>query len=450
MADHARSDDPAVQAQLDRFAQLSPGRDILGLERIRVLLAAIGDPHLALPPVFHVAGTNGKGSTCTFLRAMLESAGLRVHAYTSPHLVRFNERIRVAGRLIEDAALAPLLAEVLDAAEREDIGPSFFEATTAAALLAFARTPADACVIEVGLGGRLDATNVIPEPLVCGIAQLGLDHEGFLLDPTNGPDFAPLERIGYEKAGIAKASAPLVTMDYPPSVALRIADVATAARTTCLSRKSAWDSDIKDGELFYRDAGGEIVLPMPALEGPHQAENAALAVAMLRHQSQIGVPLEAMRLGISSAHWPARLQRLANGPLRALAPEETEVWLDGGHNPNAAEMLARFFAKDAGARGKADIIIGMLANKDAAGFLSILAPVINSVTAVPIPGHECHSPESLCDMAQTVGISQTDQAADVADALGHISARGSAGRIAILGSLYLAGVVLKENDQLPD
>lgn len=450
MADHAHSDDPAVQAQLDRFAQLSPGRDILGLERIRVLLAAIGDPHLVLPPVFHVAGTNGKGSTCTFLRAMLESAGYRVHAYTSPHLVRFNERIRVAGELIADAALAPLLAEVLDAAEREDIGPSFFEATTAAAFLAFARTSADACVIEVGLGGRLDATNVIAVPLVCGIAQLGLDHEGFLLDPTNGPDFAPLERIAYEKAGIAKASAPLVTMDYPPAVALRIADVAAAVRTTCLARRSAWDCALEADQLLYRDDQGEVALPLPALEGTHQAENAALAVAMLRHQQRIDVPVEAMRPGIARAHWPARLQLLTTGPVRALAPANAEVWLDGGHNPNAAEMLVRFFSKDADARGKVDIIIGMLANKDAAGFLAILAPILNSVTAVPIPGHECHSPEALCDMARAIGIAQTDQAEDVTDALTRIAARGSAPRIAILGSLYLAGVVLRENDQLPD
>jgi dihydrofolate synthase/folylpolyglutamate synthase len=450
VADHARSDDPAVQAQLDRFAQLSPGRDILGLERIRVLLAAIGDPHLALPPVFHVAGTNGKGSTCTFLRTMLESAGLRVHAYTSPHLVRFNERIRIAGRLIEDAALAPLLAEVLDAAEREDIGPSFFEATTAAAFLAFARTPADACVVEVGLGGRLDATNVIAEPLVCGIAQLGLDHEGFLLDPANGPDFAPLERIGFEKAGIAKASAPLVTMDYPPEVALRIADVASAARTTVLARADAWDCAVEAGQLLYQDEAGAITLPLPTLEGTHQAENAALAVAMLRHQQRLNVPLEAMRHGISIAHWPARLQRLLAGPIRAMAPTDAEVWLDGGHNPNAAEMLARFFSKDAPTRGKVDIVIAMLANKDAAGFLHILAPMLNSVTAVPIPGHDCHSPEDLCDMARAAGIAQTHTAPTVTDALTHLATRGACARIAILGSLYLAGVVLRENNQLPD
>ena len=184
MADHAHSDDPAVQAQLDRFAQLSPGRDILGLERIERLLALLDNPHLDLPPVFHVAGTNGKGSTCAFLRTALEAAGRRVHAYTSPHLVRFNERIRVAGNLITDEALAPLLAEVLDAAEADGMAPSFFEATTAAAFLAFSRTKADVAIIEVGLGGRLDATNIIPKPLICGIAQLGIDRDD--------PDYAAL------------------------------------------------------------------------------------------------------------------------------------------------------------------------------------------------------------------------------------------------------------------
>ncbi|MFZ4746873.1 MAG: bifunctional folylpolyglutamate synthase/dihydrofolate synthase, partial [Sphingomonas sp.] len=203
MADHARSDDPAVQFQLDRFAQLSPGRDILGLERINALLALLDNPHHRLPPVFHVAGTNGKGSTCAFLRAALEAAGHIVHVYTSPHLVRFNERIRVAGRLIDDGALAPLLAEVLDAAQAHDLGPSFFEATTAAAFLAFSRTHADVCVIEVGLGGRLDATNVVT-PVVCGIAQVGIDHQAFLGDT--------LAEIAGEKAGIAKAGAPLVCL----------------------------------------------------------------------------------------------------------------------------------------------------------------------------------------------------------------------------------------------
>ncbi len=223
MADHATSTNPAVQAQLDRFAQLSPGRDILGLERIASLMAALGNPHQQLPPVFHVAGTNGKGSTCAFLRAAVEAAGLTAHVYSSPHLVRFNERIRVAGSLIADDVLASLLTEVLDAAQARGIGASFFEVTTAAAFLAFARTRADACIIEVGLGGRLDATNIIEHPAVCAVASLGIDHEAFLLAddadappetrPETGND--PLCRIAWEKAGIAKAGVPMVTQKYP-------------------------------------------------------------------------------------------------------------------------------------------------------------------------------------------------------------------------------------------
>ena len=223
MPDHATSTDPAVQQQLDRLWSLSPGADILGLDRITTLLARLGDPHLALPPVFHVAGTNGKGSTCAFLRAGLEAAGHDVHVFSSPHLVRFNERIRIAGRLIDDAALASLLSEVLDAAGdgADGIGASFFEVTTAAAFLAFARIPATAAIVEVGLGGRLDATNVIPRPAVTGIAALGMDHEAFL--GTRIVDIAG------EKAGIAKPGVPLVTMNYPAPCRARVAAVAAAA-----------------------------------------------------------------------------------------------------------------------------------------------------------------------------------------------------------------------------
>ena len=213
MPDFAVSADPAVQLQLDRLWSLSPGADILGLERITALLDRLGNPQERLPPVLHVAGTNGKGSTCAFLRAAIEAAGLTAHAYTSPHLVRFNERIRIAGTLIDDATLARLLEEVLDQAD--GIGASFFEVTTAAALLAFARTPADACIVEVGLGGRLDATNVIARPLVTGIAQLGIDHQAFLGDTA--------EQIAGEKAGIAKSGVPLVTMRYEPVIAQRVA-----------------------------------------------------------------------------------------------------------------------------------------------------------------------------------------------------------------------------------
>lgn len=414
MADHARSDDPAVQAQLDRFAQLSPGRDILGLERISALMTALGNPHRALPPVFHVAGTNGKGSTCTFLRFMLEAAGHRVHVYTSPHLVRFNERVRVAGRLIEDAALAPLLAEVLDAAEAAGIAPSFFEATTAAAFLAFARTPADACVIEVGLGGRLDATNVIEAPLVCGIAQLGVDHQAFLGDDA--------VVIAGEKAGIAKAGAPLVTLAYPRAQTQRVAEVAAAAGATVRMKGRDWQAE---------------AYPL-GLSGGFQSENAALAVAMLRHQRVLAVSDDAIRAGLAAAHWPARLQRLKAGPL---VRDGAEVWLDGCHNPAAAELVARHFAEG----GPIDLVCGILANKDAVGILRPFKGLVERFTAVPIVGHEHHAPADLALLADALEMN-----ADIATDVGAALARCAERPVLIMGSLYLAGEVLRLNDQLPD
>jgi len=243
MPDHAISDHPRVQAQLERLAKLAPGGDTLGLERISALLARLGHPERRLPPVFHVAGTNGKGSTCAFLRAAIEAEGLKAHVYTSPHLVRFNERVRLAGKLIEDEHLADLLAETLDAAD--GIAPTFFEATTAAAFLAFSREPADACILEVGLGGRLDATNVVPEPAVCGIAQLGLDHQAFLGNS--------IEAIAAEKAGIAKPGVPLVTLNYPTRVGERIGDAAAEAGAVWLPKGGTWDVTADQQKLLYRD-----------------------------------------------------------------------------------------------------------------------------------------------------------------------------------------------------
>ena len=306
MPDHATSADPAVQAQLDRLSLLSPGADTLGLERISALLDRLGHPERALPPVFHVAGTNGKGSTCAFLRAAIEAAGLTAHVFTSPHLVRFNERIRLAGRLIEDAALAEGLAEVLAIAE--GIGPSFFEVTTAAAFLAFARTPADACIVEVGLGGRLDATNVIEAPIVCGIAQLGVDHQAFLGDR--------IEQIAAEKAGIAKAGVSLVTLHYPRSVAEPIGAAAKQAGAPWLAKGGAWDAAVYQGRLHYRDANGKLDLPLPRLPGAHQAQNAALAVAMLRHQDALAVPAAALRAAMG---WAALAGAIAAAGVRAAA-----------------------------------------------------------------------------------------------------------------------------------
>lgn len=443
MPDHAVSTSPAVQAQLDRLWALSPGADVLGLDRIAALCAALGNPQAHLPPVFHVAGTNGKGSTCAFLRSCLEAAGHRVHAYTSPHLVRFNERIRVAGTLIGDDALAPLLAEVLDAAEAAGISASFFEVTTAAAFLAFARTPADACVIEVGLGGRLDATNVIPAPLICGIASLGIDHEAFLLAPEAGTPDDPMARIAFEKAGIAKPGVPLVTHAYDRRAAEAVAGVAARMGAPLLVRERDWWLS-EDGEGWrYRDAAGALTLPRPALPGAHQLSNAALAVAMLRHQRALAVTEAALAEGISATRWPARMQRMAAGPLTALAEGRT-VWLDGGHNPDAGAALAR--AIDAPVR----LIIGLLANKDALGFLEPLRDRILDVHAVPIPGHAHHDPKDLCWMIQHgLGIRVANPVDNLEVALRRIADRPGNEPVLIAGSLYLAGEALRLNDEWP-
>jgi dihydrofolate synthase/folylpolyglutamate synthase len=446
VADGATSADPAVQAQLDRLWALSPGADVLGLGRITRLLARIGNPHLRLPPVFHVAGTNGKGSTCAFLRAMLEAQGYRVHAYTSPHLVRFNERVRLAGRLITDAALAPLLAEVLDAGG--DIGASFFEVTTAAAFLAFARTPADVCVIEVGLGGRLDATNVLAAPAACGIAALGIDHEAFLLAEEAGTPAAPLSRIGFEKAGIAKRGAPLVTQAYPAAVMATVEGITRRAGAVWLPRDAAWRAEARDGALRYADAAGALDLPLPMLAGAYQADNAALAVAMLRHQHAVEVSEGAIAAGISAARWPARLQRLGEGPLARRLPAGTPLWLDGGHNPSAGEAVAAALGLITQGR-PLTMILGMLANKDAPGYLAPLAPHVGTLVAVPVPHHASHAPDDLARIAAAAGVARTGSAPDVATALSNI-ADATPSAVLIAGSLYLAGEVLRANDEAPD
>jgi dihydrofolate synthase / folylpolyglutamate synthase len=447
MPDHAFSTDPAVQAQLNRLTMLSPGRDVLGLERISALMDRLGNPHRALPPVFHVSGTNGKGSTCAFLRAAIEAAGLKAHVYSSPHLVRFNERIRVAGRLIDDAALAPLLAEVLDCSE--DIQPSFFEATTAAAFLAFARTPADAAIIEVGLGGRLDATNIIETPTVCGIAALGIDHKEFLLSPEDGVPADSMARIAFEKAGIAKANAPLVTHAYDKAMEAAIADQASKAGAQWIPRKQSWDAAIYAGQLHYRDETGKLSLPLPDMAGAHQADNAALAVAMLRHQSAIEVPDASLKAAMKWAHWPARLQKLSAGPLTALAPNASEIWLDGGHNLQCAERLAEFFSLRTPVEGKLAIICGMLANKDAEGFVGELASEADKFIALPVPGHAHHLTDDLAAIASSAGIKEVATAPDAQSAMRLIANRPSS-PILICGSLYLAGEVLEANGQLPD
>lgn len=442
MPDHAISTDPGVQTQLDRLSALSPGRDVLGLERVTALLARLDDPHHRLPPIFHVAGTNGKGSTCAFLRAAIEASGLTCHVYTSPHLVRFNERIRIAGRLISDTALADYLARVLDIAE--GIHASFFEVTTAAAFLAFAENPADACVIEVGLGGRLDATNVLARPAVCGIAALGIDHEAFLLAPEDGTPAAPLERIAFEKAGIAKQDVPLVIQKYATGMMGAIAGQAMRAGAFIKARGEDWDAALYQGRLHYRDVDGRLSLPVPRLPGEHQADNAALAIAMVRHQSAFSIPDSALSAAMGWAEWPARMQRLADGPLTALLGTGAPVWLDGGHNPDAGAALARHVGAMG---GKVHLVLGMLANKQPGALLGPLEPYLASVTALPVPGHDWHDADAF-QACLTSGI-EVEAMADVAAAVRGLSDREPI-PVLIAGSLYLAGEVLKANGQEPD
>jgi dihydrofolate synthase/folylpolyglutamate synthase len=431
MADFARSTNPEVQAQLDRLAKLSPAGDRLGLERISELLDRLDRPQDQLPPLFHIAGTNGKGSTLAFLRAALEASGYTVHAFTSPHLVRFNERIRIAGRLIDDELLASLLSEVLDSSD--GIEPSFFEVATAVALLSFAREPADACLLEVGLGGRLDATNVVEHPLITAITGLALDHQHFL--------GRRMRDIAGEKAGIAKPGAPLVTQLYPPAIAARVAEIAHDRGAHWLPRGGTWDATTNRECIRYRDRIGSLDLPLPRLPGRHQAMNAALAVALLRHQDQFRIPVSALTAGMGWADWPARLQRLARGPLVG----SREVWLDGGHNPSAARQVASFVRREFTDRKPLHLIFGSLATKDPAGMLQPFEGLVARVHTVPIPDHACFNPGELADIAGAIRFK-----ADAHDTVGEALAAVPRGaRVLIFGSLYLAGEVLAANDQIP-
>jgi dihydrofolate synthase/folylpolyglutamate synthase len=414
---------------------LSIQRDTLGLEAIRELLRRLGDPHKRLPPVFHVAGTNGKGSTCAFLRAMLEAEGYRVHTTISPHLVRYNERFRVAGKLIEDDRLAKLLEEVFDAAE--GLGCSFFEITIAAAFAEFARVPADACVVEVGLGGRLDATNVLePDVLAsCGIAALGIDHERFLLAPEEGVPTLRMARIAFEKAGIAKPGVPLVTLSdtYPPEAQAAIREVAAQTGAKLYERGDWWHCPPESGAPYYADRDDEIYLPQLSLPGDHQIMNVSLAIAMLRHQERVEVEIDSILRGAVEACWPARLQKMTDGPLTWLV-QNHKVILDGGHNPNAGEAIHNHFP------GRLHLVVGMLEAKDPSALTGPFGDRIETLTAVPVPGHDYHRASAFGPRAR--------QAEDLWDAMRGIPDDGLP--VLIAGSLYLAGEALRLNDEIPD
>ncbi|SLJ90687.1 bifunctional folylpolyglutamate synthase/dihydrofolate synthase [Novosphingobium mathurense] len=444
MRDFAVSDDPRVQAQLDRLGALSVPQGRIGLDVVRVLLDRLGNPQRNMPPVFHVAGTNGKGSTCAFLRAALEAAGKTVHVFTSPHLVRFNERIRVSGKLIADETLAELLNEVLDVAVAAGIGASFFEVSTAAAFLAFSRYPADACVIEVGLGGRFDATNVIEAPVVCGIASLGIDHEAFLLSPEDNVPTDAMARIAFEKAGIAKSGAALVTLDYTPAMNQAIQGQAAIVGAPVIRRGQDWAIVASPEGLTYSDAQGSLPLPTPRMPGLHQGVNAGLAIAMLRQQQAIDIPQGAYAQAMEQASWPARLQRLGDGPLTALLPSGTTCWLDGGHNPDAGNAIATHFRRPT----RVHLILGMLANKVPQALLDPLRERLASVTVVPVPGHDCHGLDAFLQVPE---IPVPVAAASVRAALSTLEIDPAQDEVVLIGgSLYLAGTVLRDNDEIPE
>ncbi len=433
---------PRSDAILARLLALHPKKIDLVLDRMLRLLSALGDPQLSLPPVIHVAGTNGKGSACAFSRAMLEAQGLKVHTHISPHLVRFHERIRIAGELISEEALCDLLEEV----ERVNDGApiTFFEITGAAMFLAFARHPADAVVLEVGLGGKYDATNVVPNPAMTIIQPVGLDHVEFL-----GNDIAG---IAAEKAGIIKARVPLVVGpqdDIPLDVILRRADQLGAPAFVF---GQDFQTRQEHGRMVYEDGMGLLDLPLPKLIGRHQIENAGVAIAGLRHAKMGWGADAAVEKGLSTVDWPARLQRLSHGPLMDDAPPGAEIWLDGGHNPHCAAAVSRAIADlDDKTERPLYLICGMLNTKDALGFLSAFQGLARHVVTVPIPGEAAGmGAGALYDAARRAGLDAAP-AEDMDDAMAQIDAWSRARendpppRILICGSLYLAGHVLKQN-----
>ncbi|WP_170333765.1 bifunctional folylpolyglutamate synthase/dihydrofolate synthase [Ruegeria arenilitoris] len=414
---------------LDRMMALHPKIIDLTLDRVWRLLATLDNPQTKLPPVIHIAGTNGKGSTQAMIRAGLEGAGLSAHAYTSPHLARFHERIRLAGELISETDLTAVLDECYAANCGENI--TYFEITTCAALLAFARTKADYTLLEVGLGGRLDATNVIEQPAVTVITPISIDHEQFLGDT--------LGKIAAEKAGIIKPGVPCIVGPQQDE-ALEVIEY-TAARlgAPLLVHGQHWHVHEENGRLIYQDETGLRDLPLPNLLGTHQIQNAGAAVAVLRH---LKLGDDAYEAAVSKAEWPARMQRLKTGPLVEQAPQ-AELWLDGGHNAAAGIALADVLSKLP--KRPTHMICGMLNTKDVTGYLAPLAAQAESLTAVSIPGEaNTLSAEDTSAAANRVNL-PSDTADSVADALAAITAKDPQARVLICGSLYLAGNILREN-----
>ena len=427
---------------LARLAALHPKRIDLDLSRMHRILEALDHPERRLPPVIHVAGTNGKGSTVAFLRAICEAAGLRVHVYTSPHLVRLNERFRIAGELASDAQLEDAFARC----ERANSGApiTLFEIETAAAFLLFSQHIADVLLLEVGLGGRLDATNVVETPLASVITPVGLDHFEFLGDT--------LIKIATEKAGIIKRNVPVIVAEQQAEAQAVIEQTARKMRAPLFCATQEWHVGVEHGRLVYHDERGLLDVTAPRLFGRHQFENAGLAIAALRAIPSLTIEPAAFEQGVVSAQWPARMQRLPAGALATLAPQGCELWLDGGHNADGGRVAAAALA-DLGERVERPVvlIVGMMGNKDARAFLANFSGLTRHVLAVPIPDNDnAMEPEALAAVARSLDL-RADVMPGVTEALARLAslAYETPPRILITGSLYLAGHVLAENGTPP-
>lgn len=420
---------PGSDLILARMMALHPKIIDLTLDRVWRLLHALGDPQDSLPPVIHIAGTNGKGSTQAMIRAGLEAAGQRVHAYTSPHLARFHERIRLAGELISEEHLTEMLNECYAANDGANI--TYFEITTCAALLAFARTPADTTLLEVGLGGRLDATNVVHRPALCIITPVSMDHEQYLGDTV--------AKIASEKAGILKRGVTCIVGPQTDEGLDAIEAAAARVGAPLLVHGQHWHVGREGDRMVFQDENGLLDLPLPNLPGAHQIRNAGAAIAALRFLKQ---PEAAFEAAATRAFWPARMQRLREGPLVELAPQ-VELWLDGGHNPAAGEAISAHLATLP--ERPTHLICGMLNTKDIGGYLSPMAPYCTSLYAVSIPDTVATLPaEDTARAAAEAGITAA-VARSVSAALTEIARQDPQARVLICGSLYLAGSVLREN-----
>ena len=432
----------AIQA---RLLTLHPKRIDLSLGRIERLLAALGHPERHLPPVIHVAGTNGKGSTIAFARAILEAAGKRVHVYTSPNLVRLNERFRLGqttgGKFVEDDELADALCEC--EAKNGDAPITVFEMETAAALLLFTRHPADIVLLEVGLGGRLDATNVVERPLASVITRLSLDHRDFLGDT--------IEAIAAEKAGILRPDVPAVAVSQAREALAVIERQAARIKAPLLVAGEDWTATEERGRLVYQDDDGLLDLPAPRLYGRHQFENAGAAIAALR-VAGLKLPAPAFEAGMTRVDWPARMQRLSQGPLAALLPPESELWLDGGHNTDGGRAIAAALADlEERVSRPLVLIVGMLSTKDAEGFLRNFSGLARRVVTVPIHQDKTLPASALADIARGIGfpVIACDDVESALAVAGKLELE-PAPRVLITGSLYLAGEVLAANGTPPE